>query len=102
MATKKHLKVKKAKPFTDLDWDGLAGAERFSNGDEPMIREMGEWAMAVADSCGAEYHAYSEDLEEERIYVCRRPFKTQALAAAFLDALPEDESLLEAFGFEPY
>jgi len=39
--------------FTHMDWQGLAGAEKFANGNEPMLGTT-EHHMAVADGHGVQ------------------------------------------------
>lgn len=39
------------KPFTNLDWDGFAGATCFADGGEPLIGE-GRYYVVVIDAVG--------------------------------------------------
>jgi len=38
--------------FTESDWHGYAGAERFNDGSEPLIKEIGEGTVMVFDNSG--------------------------------------------------
>ena len=80
--------------FTEHDWDGYAGAERWPNGDAPLIHEINGFLL-VADRNGVE--VFPPD-EQDTWLDMNYPFPTQKAARAFLAGLPED-FLPEDYGF---
>ena len=83
-----------ARPFSQFDWYGFAGAESWPNGDQPVLREVGNYLL-VADSGGVEAHL------EDDSWGMRVAFPAAKAACAFLNGLPDDFNP-EAFGFEKY
>lgn len=82
--------ITEARPFNQVDWDGLAGCERFTNGDDPVIRHIeidDEAWMLVADAQGVGFFYYGADDSEAEGFLDLR-FPTQAAAKAFLNGIP--------------
>jgi hypothetical protein len=57
--------ILKARPFTRSDWDDFAGYERFSDGSEPLIRDLSDTVQAVADAHGIKIMFYKADCNYE-------------------------------------
>ncbi len=70
--------------FTDIDWMGLAGAERFDDGSEPLIREDltvdGLEATAILDNNGFGIMWASVDGDDEGHASMRYPYAGRWLA----------------------
>ena len=87
-------KSQPARPFTQSSWDGMAGATRFSNGDDPVERgidnEAGSWYIVADSTCVCFYHYASDDNWEGSEAYLDIQFPNQAAALAFLNGIPED------------
>jgi hypothetical protein len=61
--TTRHVKGEKAKielkPFEERDWDAWSGAERFPDGNDPLVSEIGTELIAIVDANGI--GLYDED-----------------------------------------
>lgn len=87
--------------FTDLDWYGFEGAERYPDGSAPWMAEIhvdGHEAVAVADAsgCGV-YSTAGDDVDDDwRCWTA-----TGAVALNALLAMPRDTTAaaLVAMGF---
>ena len=89
--------------FNTNDWRGWAGAERFPNGQQPLIVEgcLGpkQWDyQIILTGCAAEVVLFSatDDFKDER-YAVQREFSTQAEARAWLCANLSQPPTLEDF-----
>jgi len=88
----------KARPFTEPDWRGFAGAEGWSATDPPAVREVGDW-IVVADKNGVGAYQWPED-SGPLSYVMFVEFPNQWVALCFLDGLPDDFDPRQSPGFE--
>lgn len=71
------------KPFTNFDWQGLAGATRFEDGSEPLLGEakVGEYeAMVVLDGEGLFVSVMTEEGDEVVAYRWDYPAAARAVA----------------------
>ena len=76
-----------ARPFTQTDWYGLAGCIRFPNGDEPVIRYVGNWAI-IADGAQGGFYRYDEDSDnfDVEFWFLDMAMRTGAAAAVIINA----------------
>jgi hypothetical protein len=76
------------RPFTQEDWFGFAGAERFTNGDEPLIAEgffaadQREWFL-VLDGSGGTLLVQDNPHNEHGGYRLDCPFESADVARAW-------------------
>lgn len=89
------------KPFTKTDWYGLAGAERFENGDEPLVAYFdAPSAVVIHDMRGIQVILYNLEGEYDDIYDLRgRRRACAAILASMTEADLTPEALTE-LGFE--
>lgn len=85
--------------FTKNDWTGMAGAERFKGGAEPLIGEMKidsglADATVVFDANGLSIEVYQPAVEESGFYLFSFSIEDLALAGRAL-ALLESEMTME-------
>lgn len=55
-----NSEVELAHSFSQTDWYGFAGCIPFSNGDQPVIRYVGNWAI-IADGAQVGFYRYDEE-----------------------------------------
>lgn len=104
MKTKKKTE---ARPFTDSDWDGFAGATGWyldsvlpaRSKHRPVVREIGTY-LVIADSNGVQ--VFDTDLTDDGFFLLPGVvFPCQAPALAFLNGLPDKGFNLDDYGFVP-
>lgn len=80
-------------PVTEFDqgcWECWAGAERWPNGDQPLICKIGCWSLR-ADPKGVETDCDElTQFGESFTFQLHRKFQTQQEARTFLEQLPAD------------
>lgn len=70
--------------FNDVDWMGLAGAETFADGKQPLIEDGIHEMLLTADAAGIFIYPNNEDDEGPNGYILPIPLATQDLARCML------------------
>lgn len=87
------------RPFTNRDWDGLAGAERGPGGELPLVAYNDE-NLVVVDAKGIWVQLYDGDGENDISYTLTLPSVQRAgLVAALLPDVLTHELLID-LGFK--
>ena len=95
-------------PITDLDWEGLAGAESWPDGSRPLIGngtfdDGNEW-MLVFDPNGANFITIDIGTNEMEAFRFERPFQNHDDARRWVVetmAIPSCPNDIVKAGFQP-
>lgn len=88
-------------PFTRTDWYGFAGAERFSNGDEPRIAYFDNpSAIVTHDDYSIQVSLRNAEGDLDAIYDLRCSRRMGEVILAGMDASHLTADNLTALGFE--
>lgn len=84
--------ISKATRFTDSDWHGFAGCERFTDGSNPFIRDLGGVWFVVVDRLGFTVYGATDSGQEVEFQAYMRDGITPAMAELIANALPTEPS----------
>jgi len=85
------------RPFNDNDWCAFGGAEKFLNGDDPLIDADDEVLCFVAGGGGIEVFENTED--DIRNWFLHMSIPNAAVGELILRSLPGTLDELKALGF---
>ena len=100
---KEDFRIMMLKEFSQTDWCGYTGAERFKDGSEPLIatRDLGNLGVTiVVDNQGIEVYLYTHDVDNTQVWsVYKEDYKRFKIVVSeeicrVVDSV-EDESLLK-------
>ena len=79
-----------SREFRNEDWYGWAGCDRFADGSQPLIRELNDNTVAVADANGILVSIYDEDRDLSNDYAWFVKWPSQSVARIMIDGLRND------------